>query len=503
MGLIIFITTAIFLPLILSLKPVAAQTTVPDTEVVPYGVNTFLEKEVEYWKKERTMQLINQGGVKWIKQIFAWNEIEFRKGYFVDDKFKKSGWQKFDEIVDLATKYGVKIVARVDQTPAWANPAGGQPGGRPANLQDYTDFLKEFVRHYRGKIQYITIWNEPNLNREWRPDVGVNPGEYVEMLKQSFQAIKQTDPAVRVMAAPLAITLEENPKYALNELQFLDQMYKAGAKDFFDIMPANAYGIESPPEDPPNPKKLNFRRVELLREVMTKNGDNNKAVWFNEYGWNASPESIPKDQRIWGRVSEQQQAEFTARGIKYARANYPWAGVLFVWFFRQVGDIPDTRSEQYFQMVGTDFNPKPLYNVIKQDALSYLQQRNLPTPAPVTPAVPITSTPLPQGVGSPRPAGSPGAVTPTAIAQPSNPAVAGLQPTAAGSTPIPNIEATIAPGQRQGATATATSRPTTNAGATSQPEEGGGIIIAIIGGLLVLVGGGGLAYWFSQQRRRG
>ncbi len=459
----------------------APATAIPDTNVIPFGTNTFLDKEVEFWKKERTMQMINQAGIQWIKQLFSWNEIEFKKGYFTDDKNKKPGWQKYDEIVDLATKYNVKIVARIDQTPAWANPAGGTPGGHPANYQDYADFLKAFVQHYKGKVQYITVWNEPNLEREWEPTKKVNPAQYVEMLKVAYKAVKDTDPSVKVMAAPLAITLEQSVN--LDELSYLDQMYKAGAKDFFDIMPANAYGLEYAPDAAPDPKILNYRRVELLHDVMVKNGDANKAVWFNEYGWNASPASIPNDRLTWGRVTEQQQADWTVQGIDYAKKNWPWSGVIFVWFFRQVGDIPDTASEQYFQLVNKDFVAKPVYNSLKQGALAYLQQQNQPTPPPVTPAVPITSTPIPGVTAAPTVAattvGSAGA-TATVAAGSLAPAATPAQPRAT-STPT-------------------TARPVTTVPTTT--EDNTLMLPLIIGGILILVAGGGLAAWFITQRRR-
>lgn len=465
---------------------------IPNTDVYPYGTNTFLDKEVEFWKKERTMQMIQQAGIKWIKQIFAWNEIEFRKGYFTDDKNKKSGWQKFDEIVDLAQKYGVQIVARIDQTPGWANPAGNSPGGHPANYQDYADFLKAFVTHYKGKVQYITVWNEPNLEREWDPGKKANPAQYVDMLKLAYQTVKATDPNVKVMAAPLAITLEEDAN--LSELKYLDAMYKAGAKDFFDIMPANAYGLEFPPDAAPDPKVLNYRRVELLHNIMVQNGDTNKAVWFNEYGWNASPQSIPAAQLTWRRVTEQQQADWTVQGIDYAKKNWPWSGVIFVWFFRQVGDIPDTASEQYFQLVTKDFVAKPVYTALQKSALAYLQQQNQPTPAPVTPAVPVTSTPVPNATtAAGNPAATVGAAGATAT-------VAAGQTTLAsgGTTGTPAAAATPTPAQPRATSTPAAAKPVTQPTST----DDGSMLPIILGGVLVVVAGGGLAAWVLTQRRR-
>ncbi len=383
----------------LAFAPVTANAQSQGANVAnPYGVNTFFEKEVEDWKKERTFQLIQGAGIGWIKQHFTWEEIEFKKGYFVDDKFNKPSWQKFDQIVDLATKYKINIVARLDRTPKWAQPANGNPQQPPAKYQDYADFVKAFVQHYKGKINYIQVWNEPNLGSEWNG--AVNAKQYTDLLKLAYEAAKSVDPNIKIMTAPLAMNIEKGPTN-LNELDFLTNMYTAGAKPYFDIISANGYGLEYTPEDAPNPQKLNFRRVELLRDIAVKNGDSTKQIWFNEYGWNASPANFPADKLIWRRVTEQQQADYTVRGIKYARDNYPWAGVMFIWYFRQVGDITTDRSDYYFQMVTPEFTTKPVYDAVKKDALAFLAQKGLPTPAPTALATAPASTTAAAGGATP------------------------------------------------------------------------------------------------------
>ena len=359
---------------------------IPHTDVNPFGVNTFLEREVEDWKKEQTMRMIHDAGIGWIKQQFVWAEIEEGgKGVFVSPKWHNSTWEKYDRIVDLADQYGIRVIARLDMTPAWARPPDSDAGTPPTNLNDFGDFVAEFVQHYKGRVQYLQIWNEPNLQEEWGRK-GVDPKAYVEMLKIAYQRAKEADPNVFILTAPLAITLETGPEH-LNETMFLQQMYDAGAKDYFDIVSANAYGMEQPPTAPADPKVLNFARVELLRQVMEKNGDSNKAIWFNEYAWNASPETMPKEALIWQRVTEQQQADYTVAGIDMARQQWPWAGVMNIWYFRQVGDIPPDKSEYYFRMVDPDFTPRLVYDSVKTAAQAMMvagNGRHEETSAPVT-----------------------------------------------------------------------------------------------------------------------
>jgi hypothetical protein len=355
---------------------------IPLTEVNPYGVNVFLHKEVDRFKREKTLDMAHDMGAVWIKQQFPWNEIEFAKGSFWDPKNNQSSWDKFDNIVDLAQQRGLRIIARIDGTPDWAraddsmskevrDDLRGHKGPPSAShMTDFSDFIKVFIARYRGRIAAIQIWNEPNLKAEWYPDV--NAREYVNLLYTAFTAAKEADPNVIILAAPLATT-NETIAYAgnLNELDYLQAMYNevkgAGMEPPFDAMSANAYGLSLPPEDAPARDKLNFRRVELLHRVMAANGDGAKAVWFNEYGWNASPENCCQELP-WGRVTSEQQADYTVRGIQYAREHWPWAGLFTIWYLRQVGDISPTQSEYYFGLANTEFVPSQAYKAVRKVA---------------------------------------------------------------------------------------------------------------------------------------
>jgi len=337
-----------------------ARRSVPNTDVNPYGANFFLEREVEAWKRERTAQMARDAGIGFARQEFIWAEIEPAPDVF--------NWTKYDEIVELLRRNNMQIIARLDRPPAWARSRASATGssGPPDDFEAYGKFVRAFVEHYRGRINYLQIWNEPNLGREWN-DAPISPAAYTQLLKIAYENAKAVDPNTYILSAPLAITLGESfapnstQSRNMNDLQFLEEMYAAGAKDYFDILSANAFGLGSPPDDPPNPGKLNFQRVLLERAVMEKFGDAQKAVWILEYGWNAAPETIPDSRLIWGRVTEEQQAQYTVRGIEFARENWEWVGVFSIWYFRQVGDISPSNPEYYFRMVDVDFAPRPVY----------------------------------------------------------------------------------------------------------------------------------------------
>ncbi len=344
---------------------------IPNTDVNPFGANFFLDREVEEWKLRKTLQMAQEAGLGWVKQQFGWEEIEpVRKGEFFDERTRRSSWEKYDRIVDLCEEYGLQIIARLDRPPDWTREDNTLTERPPDDFEDYGDFVYTFVERYRGRVRYVQIWNEPNIFPEWgnRP---VDPAGYVDLLRVAYRRAKEADPNVHVLSAPLAITLgqahpEPGKWISMNEIQFLEEMYQAGAREYFDILSANAFGLDSPPEEPAQERVLNFQRVLLLRRIMERYGDADKAIWFNEYGWNASPEDFPEEELTWKRVSERDQAEFTLRGIEYALANWPWAGVFNIWYFRHVGNISPDRSDYYFRMVDVDFTPRLVYYTVKE-----------------------------------------------------------------------------------------------------------------------------------------
>jgi polysaccharide biosynthesis protein PslG len=348
---------------------VAASTAFPYTEVNPYGANTFLSKEVEDWKRDKTVKLMSEAGLGWMKQQFPWSEIEPKPGRFWDDKYNQNSWEKYDKIVALAEQYGLRVIARIDNTPDWARGPNTTPQTPPADFDRFAEFVATFIDHYRGRIQYLQIWNEPNLATEWGGTIDAKA--YTEMLRKVYTRAKQADPNIVILSAPLAQTLEQSNR-GLDDLIFLQQLYDAGFAKYRDIQMANGYGFDQPPTAEPDPGKLNLRRVELLRQVMERNGDGAIPIWLNEYGWNAAPADWSVDRLKWLRVPEEQQAQYTVEGIRYMRERWPWLGVINIWYFRQVGDTLPSDAEFYFRMVDTEFTPRPVYNQI---ASATAQQR--------------------------------------------------------------------------------------------------------------------------------
>ncbi len=316
-----------------------------------YGIQAFL-----WWRPEvahRDLGLVRDAGFTWVKQWFAWRDIEGSgKGQY--------DWSTADRIVNGAEEFGLKLIARVDHEPAWAGPP-------PGNIDAFVDFLTAMATRYRGRIQAYQIWNEPNLAREWgnKPP---NAAEYTLMLRRAYQAIKRADPNALVISAGMAPTTEWSQR-AVPDTRFIQAMYDAGAKPYFDLLGAHGAGYKAPPEMDPaqvatDPNYYNFgdvncpgdacriycfRHVEDLRQIMVNNGDANKRVVVLEFGW--TRDERPDSPYAWHRVEDQfMQGEYMVRAYQYAKEHWqPWIAVMSLIY------LPDAEwtqnDEQYWWSV--------------------------------------------------------------------------------------------------------------------------------------------------------
>ena len=83
--------------------------------------------------------------------------------------------------------------------------------------------------------------------------------------------------------------------------------------------------------------------------------------------WNAIPADHPA-YPMFGRVTEQQQAEYAVQAFRRAQMEWPWMGVMNVWFFKRASDVEKDQPMYYFRMVEPDFTPMPVYAAISDEA---------------------------------------------------------------------------------------------------------------------------------------
>ncbi len=323
-----------------------------------YGIQAFL-----WWRPEiadRDLNLIKDAGFRWVKQTFAWEDIEGAGKGHLD-------WSRADRVVEQVNSKGLKLLARVSTDPNGGVKWAGPP---PQNIPAFAEFLYQMASRYRGRIHAYQIWNEPNLAREWggkRP----NPAEYVQMLRAAYQAIKAADPNAIVISAGMAPTGTDN-EIAMPDEKFYREMYRAmgGNSDgYFDMLGVHGAGYAAPPEVSPDEAAANkpkyggerffaFRHVEDIRRIMEENGDGDKRVAILEFGW--TTDNRPDSPYYWhgagAGIDPFVQGCYIVRAFKWAEEHWrPWIGVMTLIYMPKLEWTPD--DEQWWWAI---MEPSPL-----------------------------------------------------------------------------------------------------------------------------------------------
>ena len=343
----------------------------------PYGINTFLEQEVEKPKIEAMLKMISEAGFVWLRQEFPWEDLEFDgRGQFSNSRDLNGDgqpdvpdtWLKYDRIVELAEAYGLRLMTRLSNPPAWsrADPKAGD-NAPPDNLQDYVNYAVAVARRYRGRIRHYQIWNEPNIYPEWG-NKPIDPAGYADMLCRTYAALKAVDPEIVIISAAIAPTIALDGARDLSDLIFLQEFYDHGGGDCFDVLSAQGYGLRSGPTDRRlRATSVNVARHTYYRDIMVRNGDAHKPIWLSEAAWNATLDAeLPPEQISlygnYGNVTQEEAARYMPILYDRAQQEWPWVGNVMYWFFTRKDPFEADQAFYYFRMAEPDYQPeKPTF----------------------------------------------------------------------------------------------------------------------------------------------
>jgi Beta-galactosidase len=295
------------------------------------------------------MALMARSGVESVRLLLPWESMEPVQGRF---NFSRS-----DRLIAGAARHGLAVLANVVATPRWAS---SQPSlttypfphaYAPRSPQLFADFMTALVRRYgprgtfwsdirrlnpvglsRAPIRHWQIWNEQRIRTFWATEPWAPT--YTRLLRAAYLAIHRADPGAKVVAGSLP------PIPAASQWQQAEDLYRAGAKRYFDELSVHAFtaghGV---------PVRVSIKRMvltfELVRDVMKRHGDGRKSIIDTELNWPAAVGSVPSS-RLLG-------IESTPRG---AQSRLTAAYKYLATHMRQ------TRVRQaYWFIWDSDFNP--------------------------------------------------------------------------------------------------------------------------------------------------
>lgn len=296
---------------------------------------------------DRELDAMATAGARWIRFDIGWLNFESARG-----QYESYFFNKLDYIVGAARRRGIEPQVAVFGTPKWANGGAGMYVP-PTSDADFANFMAKMASTYQGRIKYWEIWNEPNLKDFWQPQP--DAARYVRLLKAAYVAIKRANPDALVISAGLSNCQKE----------YLEQMYAAGVRGYFDLLGLHPYTANRSPyyEYHDYDARWNFAGILDMRAVMEANGDADKHIWISETGWQTSTAGD------WP-VTEEQQARYLTETYERVLNEFPYVDAVMIYDVRDDGTNPAS-PEDNFGLLHRDFTPKPAYNAFARAATSW------------------------------------------------------------------------------------------------------------------------------------
>jgi hypothetical protein len=269
---------------------------------------------------------LETSGFRVVRQYFAWSSIEPQQDSFT--------WDASDKIVDVLVAHHMRIVAVLNGSPDWSRTPQtvGMLDAPPVNIDNYTDFVNQFVHRYGDRIDFVQLWDLPNRADHWGGE-SATADSYKPLLANGFNAARGANSETQVVLAELDPMGHGQTPGA--DIDFLSGLYANASKDFFNVVSIRLDGgTYSPYDRSSNIEKMNLSRAIQFRQLMIDKGDQSKVIWASHYGWSAGDEG--------GQISRDEQGEFLISGLNRSHAEWPWMGLMFNWDF-----LPHPGNDSY------------------------------------------------------------------------------------------------------------------------------------------------------------
>lgn len=284
---------------------------------------------------------MKDAGVQAVRLPIRWITIEPERG--------KWDFTKVDQLARALRDARIELLPILMSVPPWAsgiNPAEvkGFPDTFPAKrVEDWQEYVRQVVMRYHKQVRYWEIWNEENGEDFYKPLP--NAGEYVGILKAAYETIRAVDPKAQVVLGGLQMNgVIPNPWSPVKVENFLQKVYDAGGKPYFDVVNIHPYVLATKEQGPAYAAKL--VRDTIL--VMGKNGDKQKPLWITETGLGTG-----------NGVTEQMQAEHLT-GIYQEMAKIAQVKAIY-WFLLRDMDKSVCGGEDSMGLVSTNGRRKPVF----------------------------------------------------------------------------------------------------------------------------------------------
>lgn len=319
----------------------------------------------------------NDLGMQWVKVQLEW--------WLVQPGDVDRQWFFYDGVVDEANKHGLCLMFSIVGSPDYLR-ADGSHNGPPDDYARFGTFIGELLDRYPGQIHAIEVWNEMNLDREWKTANGVNAADYVRFLQIAHDAIKAKDPNIIVISGALAPTGGGDGIAWLDDFIWLDNAIAAGMLNYSDCVGAhhNGYNLgpsftfdqtgSSPdaatavfrgPFDNPH-HSWSFKTTLDTYASKVQSVDPTMKLCVTEFGWASSEgyDELPPGFEFAQDNTLDEQAQWLVEGFQQMRnSGDVWLAFVFNYDFGNKGGGP-TDDPVPYSIIDVNGVPRPAFGAL-------------------------------------------------------------------------------------------------------------------------------------------
>jgi hypothetical protein len=162
-----------------------------------------------YYDRDRALQQMRDLGVNRVRINLTWTEVLGSRQSKArrQPKSIKYHWRKYDDAVNAALVNGIRVHLTITgPAPRWAT-RNKRVGVYRPDSGKYGAFTRSVARHFSGRVDRYSIWNEPNY-KGWLQPHRSSPKIYRGLFRAGWRGIKSVDPHVQVLigeTSPYAI----------------------------------------------------------------------------------------------------------------------------------------------------------------------------------------------------------------------------------------------------------------------------------------------------------
>ncbi|MBP3360610.1 MAG: hypothetical protein J6N52_07140 [Clostridia bacterium] len=230
-----------------------------------FGVCSHVWRYASDELEQKHKEVLQAMGAGWHRTEVQWARIESE---LLKYTFPRESGMPFQ-----MKEYGVNSLQILDYGNTLYKDSHGEENTIPTTdeyIEGYIRYCLKTLEYYKGMIEYVEIWNEPDnykFNVEWVP-----PSAYAELVKRVAPAIKAEYPDIKIVG----------PVTCDTKVEWVKGFFDAGGYDYIDCVSFHPYQWNGRLEMDVLRGKMNE-----IRNLMSQYGEM-KPVWITEIGWSST-----------------------------------------------------------------------------------------------------------------------------------------------------------------------------------------------------------------------